>query len=111
MIPPRAHTLPDLLSELARAQGSAAAFIHRDVAMTWADLDEEATRAAAGLRELGVGPGDRVAFLSANRPEWVVGLFAATRCGGVFVGLNTWFLDNDIEYVLGECGATVAIAS
>src|SRR4051812_50215225 len=40
--------------------------------LSWGELDYRRLRIAAGLRSLGVGPGDRVAFVSHNRAEMLV---------------------------------------
>ena len=41
--------------------------------------------AALGLRSLGVGPGDRVALISYNRPEWAIADYAVQLLGAVVV--------------------------
>ncbi len=40
--------------------------------LTWSEYRSMADQAAAGLIQLGVNPGDRVAILSANRFEWLI---------------------------------------
>ncbi|MEE8219412.1 MAG: AMP-binding protein, partial [bacterium] len=40
-------------------------------AITYGELWEEVLDVATGLVELGVGPGDHVALISDNRPEWI----------------------------------------
>src|SRR3954471_12177432 len=39
---------------------------------SWGEVAAAITKAAAGLRSLGVGHGDRVAIVSENRPEWLI---------------------------------------
>ncbi|MFJ1709872.1 AMP-binding protein [Kitasatospora sp. NPDC088346] len=51
--------------------------------LTFAELDEEVSRAAGALRELGVGPGDRVAVYLPVIPEAVVTVLACARLGAV----------------------------
>src|SRR5437763_3921018 len=51
---------------------------------TWGELREETARIAAGLRELGVGPGDRVAAYMPNIPETVAAFFACASVGAVW---------------------------
>jgi acetoacetyl-CoA synthetase len=53
-------------------------------AWTWADLESETTRIAAGLRALGVGPGDRVAAYMPNIPETVAAFLATASIGAVW---------------------------
>src|SRR5438132_897276 len=45
------------------------------------DLADRVRRAALGLQELGIKPGDRVAILSENRPEWAIADYACLTSG------------------------------
>lgn len=55
---------------------------------TWAQLEDRVAGAAATLRELGVGPGDRVALITENDPRVFEVQFACMRLGALFVPLN-----------------------
>src|SRR5215216_2043031 len=52
--------------------------------MTWDELADQVARCAAGLRRLGVGPGDRVAAYMPNVPETVVAFLACASIGAVW---------------------------
>jgi acyl-CoA synthetase (AMP-forming)/AMP-acid ligase II len=66
---------------------------------------------AAALRDrFGVGPGDRVAILGANCPEWIITFWATMSLGAVAVGLNGWSTGPEIRYFLGDCEPKVLIA-
>ncbi|HOD66909.1 MAG TPA: acetoacetate--CoA ligase [candidate division Zixibacteria bacterium] len=52
--------------------------------ITYADLYGRVARCAAGLKKMGVGPGDRVAAFIPNIPEAVVAMLAATSLGAVW---------------------------
>lgn len=52
------------------------------------ELYERAGRVAAGLRRMGVGPGDRIGILASNRLEWVLLDLAALRLKVVTAGLE-----------------------
>ena len=67
-----AYSIPDQVA--LRFQGES---------ITWAELNQRVQLAAAGLAERGVRPGDRVAILMTNRPEF---LEAALAANGVKVG-------------------------
>src|SRR5204862_4173620 len=54
------------------------------VVLTAAEVREQVRRVRAGLRRLGVGPGDRVAAYAPNIPETLVLLLAAASLGAVF---------------------------
>ena len=51
---------------------------------TWGELREQTARIAAGLRRLGVGPGDRVAAYLPNIPETVAAFLATASLGAVW---------------------------
>ena len=55
---------------------------------TYADLEDRANRLAHALRGMGVGKGDRVAFLSRNRIELIDGYFATGKLGAILVPYN-----------------------
>ena len=52
--------------------------------LTWGELREQVARIAAGLRALGVGPGDRVAAYMPNIPEAIAGFLATASLGAVW---------------------------
>jgi acetoacetyl-CoA synthetase len=56
----------------------------RDGTLTYAELAAEVARVAAGLRQLGVGTGDRVVALLPNIPEAVIGVLAAASLGAIW---------------------------
>jgi acetoacetyl-CoA synthetase len=53
-------------------------------AWTWGELRRRTAAIAAGLRELGVGPGDRVVGYLPNLPETVAAFFAVSSLGAVW---------------------------
>jgi len=69
---------PEGIAVIARSQSRDA------VTLTWAELREQVARAAAGLRRLGVGPGDRVAAYAPNCAETLVVFLAAASIGAVW---------------------------
>ena len=66
---------------------------------------------STGLRVLGVKPGDRVALLAENRPEWAMSDFAILALGAVTVPVYPTLLGWQIEYILNDAGAVVVICS
>ena len=52
--------------------------------LTWDELEEQTARAAAALRELGVGPGDRVVAYMPNVPETLVAFLACASLGAIW---------------------------
>jgi malonyl-CoA/methylmalonyl-CoA synthetase len=70
---------------------------------TYGELLAAAEAVAAGLAEQGLGPGDRVAFLSGNRPELVAAHLAVLRLGAVAVPVNTAYRAREVAHVLADC--------
>jgi len=66
---------------------------------------------STALRHLGVKPGDRVAILAENRPEWAIGDFAILACGAVTVPVYPTLLGWQIEYILNDAGAVAVLCS
>ncbi len=67
--------------------------------------------AALGLRSLGVGPGDRVALISYNRPEWAIADYAVQLLGAVVVPCYTTLPPATLAYILRDAGAKAVIVS
>ncbi len=59
--------------------------------------------------EYGVGPGDRVAILGANSPEWIITFWATVALGGIAVGLNGWWTEPEIRYGVDDCDPKVLV--
>jgi long-chain acyl-CoA synthetase len=75
---------------------------------SWGDLANEAVRLRAGLINLGLKPGDRVAIMAENGPHWVVFDQAVMGLGGVVVPLYTTSGAEETTQILNDSGARVA---
>ncbi|GGG67348.1 long-chain-fatty-acid--CoA ligase [Salipiger pallidus] len=78
---------------------------------TWAEAAEEIEALALGLLNLGVARGDHVAVIGRNRPTLYWSMVAAQMCGAVPVPLYQDAVADEMEYVLGHCGARFVIAA
>ncbi len=96
---PFSRTLGELLVEQASRSPEHPAVIQGEP-VTFADLAGRAGALAAGLRELGVRRGDRVAALVGNRVEFLEVLFGATTLGAIVVPLSTWSTRTELEFLL-----------
>lgn len=77
--------------------------------LTYAQLDEGANRVGQALWSLGVKPGDKVAVLMANRPEYLVAYHGIGRCGACLVPLVTQSKPPEIAYFVEHSEASVLI--
>ena len=66
---------------------------------------ERVKNVALGLAGLGVRPGDRIALLSENRPEWSIADLAILSLGAINVPIYTTQALDQIEYILADSGA------
>ncbi len=76
---------------------------------TYRDLGDQITRAAEGLRSLGVQAGDRVAIVLPNSPQHVVAFYAILRLGAVVVEHNPLYTDRELRHIFEDHAARVAI--
>ncbi len=106
-------TLPARLRHWEHTRAEVVALRHKDLGLwreyTWAEYGELAARTGLGLLSLGVQPGDRVAVLGDNRPEWLFSDLGAQGIGAVVVGVYATSPAEEIHYVLEHSGSSVAI--
>jgi long-chain acyl-CoA synthetase len=72
---------------------------------------ERVRRIALGLQELGLAPGDRVAILSENRPEWALTDYACLTGGLTDVPIYPTLPADQASYILADSGARVIFVS
>jgi acyl-CoA synthetase (AMP-forming)/AMP-acid ligase II len=111
-----ARRLPHLRAalEAAEAFGDREYVVFADRTQRRVLTHPEHRRAVASVarvlrEEHGVGPGDRVAILAANCPEWIVAFWAAVSLGAIAVGLNGWWVGDEIRYGIADCDPAVLV--
>src|ERR1700757_3954734 len=82
---------------------------HQNVRLTYAELQREVDRLAAGLLTLGLEPGDRIGIWSPNNSEWVLTQFATAKAGLILVNINPAYRIAELEYALGKVGCKALI--
>ncbi len=78
-------------------------------AISWNQFAERSARIAGGLAQLGLKKGDTVAMMTNNRPEFFVCDMAATSLGGVPFSIYQTSSPEQIQYVVADAGAKIAI--
>jgi fatty-acyl-CoA synthase len=106
---PSGRTLGALLDEMAAAHPAAEAVVFQGQRLTYAELRERTETLARALLAIGVERGDRVALLLPNRPEWLIGAFAAARVGAVTVAVSTFSTPREIAWTLEHAQPRVLI--
>jgi long-chain acyl-CoA synthetase len=80
-----------------------------DGRMTYAELERQASTLCAGLRELALVKGDRIAALTTNRFEYVVLALAVWRMGAILVPLDSRLRSHEIQHILSHSGARLLL--
>ena len=112
-------TIPQLIQRLAAhyAGSDHAALRYKDrrtktwTPITWDELIAQVHAMAGYLHKVGVRPGDRVAILAENRPEWAVTDLATQLLGAVNVSLYTSLPASQVGYIVKDSGSRVLIVS
>ncbi|SFF74615.1 acyl-CoA synthetase [Blastococcus tunisiensis] len=76
---------------------------------THGEFAHRVRRAAAALSALGVGRGDRVAWLGANHPAALETLYACGQLGAVWVPVNARLTPPEVRYVLEHSGTSLVV--
>ncbi|KZB83113.1 AMP-dependent synthetase [Amycolatopsis regifaucium] len=93
----------------ARMSPANVAIWYEDQVTTFAELDVRVTTLAGRLRALGIGRGDRVAYLGPNHPSYLEVLFATGMLGAVFVPLNFRLPVGELDEILVDCAAKIVV--
>jgi len=97
-----------LLAKRAELNGECEAYIDSasGLRLSFSELNSRSNKLANALVESGVKPGDRIALLLMNSPEFMTAYFAIAKMGGVVVPLNWRLVADELEFILKDSGAT-----
>ena len=84
--------------------------VYQDERLTYAQAHAQVGAIAAWLFAQGVGPGDRVAIAMRNYPEWLLIYWACVSVGIAVVGMNAWWVADELEYALKDSAPKVLFA-
>ncbi|MCC7474450.1 MAG: long-chain fatty acid--CoA ligase [Pirellulales bacterium] len=79
--------------------------------LTWQEVGDAVSQLADGLRNTGLEPGDCVAHVSENRPEWIITDLALHLTGAVHVPIHISLAGEQIAAQIADCGARLVIVS
>src|SRR6266849_5471507 len=86
------------------------AVIDGDSIWTYAQFLDRCDRWSTALQELGIGSGDRVAYLAPNSHAQLESFYAVPQIGAVLVPLNHRLIADDFVYLLNHSGARIVCA-
>jgi len=102
-------TLPGLFFDQVRRRGQAIALRHKERGIwkriLWSEYGERVRAVAAAVRAFGVRPGENVAVLGENRPEWLYCHLGIMAAGAATCGIYPTSSAEQVEYLLGHCEA------
>src|SRR5215469_11627893 len=101
--------LATILTETALATPDAPACRFAGATTTYAELDEQSGRVAAGFRSAGLSPGQVVALQLPNIQPFLIAYFGALKAGLVVLPLNPLLVAPELEYHLTDSGAVMLI--
>jgi acyl-CoA synthetase (AMP-forming)/AMP-acid ligase II len=109
MSAPEPRFVDDRLAHWASVMPDGECFTYGQRTWTWAQFHDRVRRAAGGLRDLGVGRGDIVAFLDKNHPACVELSLGAGLIGAANAVVNWRLAGEEVGFTLNDCGATVLV--
>ena len=103
------RNLADWLDDCVERYGNRPMVITDDRELSYADVAAQSRRLADGLVSIGVQPGDRVAMIMANYPEFAAIKFAIARAGAIAVPLNYLYRSDELRFILADADCHVVI--
>jgi len=102
------QTLDDHLRRHSAERGNKLAMVDRKWRLTFAELDRLAHRAACGLYQHGIRPGDVISIQLPNWAEWLILYCAAGKLGAVTNSIGAMYRHTEVGYILG-CAKTAVL--
>jgi long-chain acyl-CoA synthetase len=105
------QTIPQLFFGAIDRYGTKRAAMHYKAEGAWQDITHQQLarrvhHVGLGLRELGIQPGDHIAILSTNRPEWAIADLGCLTIGCADVPVYPSLLPHQVQYILADSGAS-----
>jgi 3-oxocholest-4-en-26-oate---CoA ligase len=85
------------------------ALVCGDRRLTFAQFDERAERLAHVLRAAGLEPGDKVAIMCMNAPEYMESFFGAQKLGCVPVNVNYRYVGSELAFLLDNSDSVALV--
>lgn len=112
-VPVRSYALaPDSLRDIwlgTAAYADREYLIYENERYTYTEAHQQVAAIANWLSKQGVQPGDRVAIAMRNYPEWMLGYWAVVSMGAVVVGMNAWWVPEEMRFALKDSAPKVMI--
>lgn len=103
------RVLADIIRLCRQGHPDRRAIVAAERTVTYAELDDRSSQVAVALASVGVGRGDRVAFLSLNRIEYYETMLGAAKIGAVTVPINWRLAPTEVGAVLADASPEVLV--
>lgn len=104
-------TFHQLIAKTSQKKPQNIALQRKDLQLNYKELNQKIIDAAHGLLSQGLQTAERVAIYLPKQFEAVIGLFATTFAGGVFVPVNPLLKAAQVKYILADCQVSILITS
>lgn len=105
------RAIPEFLRETARRTPDAPALAFFNRELSYRELDDQVSRFARALTDLGVQPGQRVAVHLPNLPQTVIAYQAALAIGAQVVLTNPLYTPHELEHQWNDAEIVVAVTA
>src|SRR3954464_5881192 len=86
------------------------AVVDGELRLSYAQFFDRCDRWSSALQQLGIKPGDRVAYIAPNTHAQLAAFYAVPQIGAVLVPINYRLNHDEIAYIISHSGATVVCA-
>ncbi len=107
--PDACPSLPELLRRSFARYAERPAFAFMGRRTTYAQWDRDSAALAAWLQQQGLRPGERIALMMPNVPQYPIAAAAALRAGLVVVNVNPLYTPRELEHQLRDSGASAIV--
>ena len=103
------RTVEQILADRAASQPDAVLTVYKGARLSYGELNGLVDGMAAGLQQLGIHPGDRVAIHLPNCPQFVFAYYGVLRAGAIAVPCNPVYVPREMAHQLSDAGAKAVI--
>lgn len=103
------QTIVELFRERAAGCAERVLIVGESGEVTFGELDRVSDRVAGALAAAGVEPGERVALLAINGPEFAAAYLGILKTGAVVVPVNVLLNPHEVDFILEDAGAVALL--
>ena len=102
-------TLYQALATVVSSYPDREVLVFDEARVTYRELGQRVDALAAGLHQLGLKKGEKVAVILPNCPEFAYCFFAVGQAGGIFVPMNPLYRQREMKHILSDAEAAAVI--